>query len=122
MWACTLGWSIVSRRVLACQYGSREELAIMVARQAKPIDTSSPDFVVRPLWQAMHRSDVWNEGCVFFLPPATAVTANSVRRQHERTFISSPRSTGRPANPKADRTLTASDDFRCLWPVFEVPC
>ena len=30
----------------------------MVARQSKPIDTSSPDDVVRPLWQGMHRSAV----------------------------------------------------------------
>ena len=33
----------ISRRTLACQYGSRDELAIMLARQSKPIETSSPD-------------------------------------------------------------------------------
>ena len=50
--------SIVSRRTLACQYGSREEFAIMLARQSNPIDTSAPDAVSRPLWHATHRSDV----------------------------------------------------------------
>ena len=55
-------WSIVSRRTLACQYGSREEFAIMLARQSNPIDTSSPDAVSRPLWHATQRSDVWNCG------------------------------------------------------------
>jgi hypothetical protein len=49
---------MVSRRTLACQYGSRDEFAIIVARQSNPIDTSSPFAVVRPLWQARHRSDV----------------------------------------------------------------
>ena len=32
--------------------------AIMLARQSKPIDTSSPDAVSSPLWHATHRSDV----------------------------------------------------------------
>ena len=31
----------------------------MVARQFRPIETSSPVEVARPLWQAMHRSEVW---------------------------------------------------------------
>ena len=34
------GWSIVSRRTDACQYGSRAAFAIIDARQATPIDTS----------------------------------------------------------------------------------
>ena len=51
---------MVSRRTAACQYGSRDELAIIDARHATPIDTSSPDGVVRPLWQAMQLSEVWN--------------------------------------------------------------
>ena len=37
-----VGWSIVSRRTAACQYGSRAELAIIVDRQVAPIETSSP--------------------------------------------------------------------------------
>src|SRR6187549_1342491 len=47
------GWSIVSRRTLACQYGSLAELAIIVPRQFAPIDTSSPAGDTRLLWQAM---------------------------------------------------------------------
>ena len=46
------GWSIVSRRTLAWKYGSRAALAMIVDRQAVPIDTSSPPGVVRLLWQA----------------------------------------------------------------------
>ena len=30
----------------------------MVARQSNPIEMSSPDGVVRPLWQATQRSEV----------------------------------------------------------------
>ena len=54
------GWSIVSRRTAACQYGSREEFAIIDARQDTPIDTSSPDGVVSPLWHARQSCDVRN--------------------------------------------------------------
>ena len=43
------GKSIVSRRTAAYQYGSRAELAIMDARQSKPIETSAPDVAVSPL-------------------------------------------------------------------------
>jgi hypothetical protein len=43
------GWSIDSRRTDAIQYGSRPELAIIDDRHEIPIDTSSPDGVVRPL-------------------------------------------------------------------------
>ncbi len=56
------GWSIVSRLTDACQYGSRAEFAIIVARQLTPIDTSSPDDSVRLLWQAMHSCDVTKSG------------------------------------------------------------
>src|ERR1700684_2476195 len=31
---------------------------MMLARHSKPIETSSPELVVNPLWQAIHRSDV----------------------------------------------------------------
>ena len=42
-------WSIVSRRKLACQYGSREEFAIRLARQSSPIEYSSPSELTMPL-------------------------------------------------------------------------
>jgi hypothetical protein len=42
-------WSIVSLRTEACQYGSRDELAIIDARQDTPIDTSSPSLAISPL-------------------------------------------------------------------------
>jgi hypothetical protein len=58
--ALTLGWSIVSRLTAACQYGSRAELAIIDARHDAPIETSSPDGVIKPLWQATQLSAVWN--------------------------------------------------------------
>jgi len=40
----------------------------MVGRQAKAIEMSSPLRVVKPLWQAAHRSDVWNCGTPDPLP------------------------------------------------------
>jgi hypothetical protein len=40
---------IASRRTDACQYGSRAELAIIDARQAAPIETSSPEDASMPL-------------------------------------------------------------------------
>lgn len=40
---------MVSRRTAACQYGSRDEFAIIDARQANPIETSSPELLVSPL-------------------------------------------------------------------------
>ena len=49
---------MTSRRTAACQYGSRAELAIIDALQLEPIEMSSPVTAVRPLWQAMHRSEV----------------------------------------------------------------
>ena len=55
-----LGWSIVSRRTAACQYGSRAEFAIIDARHDTPIDTSSPVGVVSPLWHATQSCDVRN--------------------------------------------------------------
>src|SRR4051812_15208475 len=48
---------MVSRRTLAWKYGSRAELAMIVERHALPIDTSSPDDVLSPLWQATHSSE-----------------------------------------------------------------
>ena len=47
--AACVGWSIVSRRTPACQYGSRAELAIIVERHDAPIETSSPLGVTRLL-------------------------------------------------------------------------
>ena len=43
---------------------------MIVARQSKPIETSSPAAVVSPLWHAMQRSDVWNEATVACGPRA----------------------------------------------------
>jgi hypothetical protein len=60
MAAAAVGWSIVSRRTPACQYGSRAELAIMDDRQAKPMETSSPVGATSWLWQPMQRSAVRN--------------------------------------------------------------
>jgi hypothetical protein len=34
----------------------------MLDRQANPMETSSPEDVTIPLWQARHRSEVWNFG------------------------------------------------------------
>ena len=51
---------MTSRRTEACQYGSRAELAIIVARQFAPIEMSSPADVVSPLWQAMQLSETSN--------------------------------------------------------------
>src|SRR3981189_2948001 len=47
--ALLVGWSSTSRRTEPCQYGSREELAMIEARQSNPIDASWPDGVVRLL-------------------------------------------------------------------------
>jgi hypothetical protein len=43
------GCSIVSRRMLACQYGSRDEFAMRLVRQSDAIETSSPAVLVSPL-------------------------------------------------------------------------
>jgi hypothetical protein len=40
--------------------GIARELAIMVARQADPMDTSSPDGVIRLLWHGMQLPPVLN--------------------------------------------------------------
>lgn len=63
---------MISRRTAACQYGSREEFAIIEARHDTPMETSSPAGVVSPLWQAPHSWDVANmvPGC-----PAGNLTA-----------------------------------------------
>ena len=64
MAAAASGWSIVSRRTAACQYGSRAELAIIEARQSNPMETSSPVGVVSPLWQARQDWLVVNRSAV----------------------------------------------------------
>ena len=56
------GWSAISRLTAACQYGSRAALAMIDARQANPMETSSPTAVVMPLWHARQRADVANSG------------------------------------------------------------
>src|SRR4051794_10369942 len=114
-------WSIDSRLTLACQYGSRDEFAIMLARQSTAIDTSWPVAVRRPLWHAIHRSEVWNCGGAAGLPlaaptpiaarakteaPATAATHSVARR----AVISTPRADRRRTSPTADRRRPASID------------
>ncbi len=53
---------MVSRLRLARKYGSRAALAIIEPRQLAPMDTSSPEVVVRLLWQAWHSSDELKSG------------------------------------------------------------
>src|SRR5436190_1864786 len=100
---------MVSRRTLACQYGSLDEFAIIVARQSKPIDTSSPDAVSSPLWHATQRSDVWNGGSGV-LPEAKAmapiVTTND--NASPRNLIAILRGTRHRTSPRAGKTRTAS--------------
>lgn len=70
----------------------------MLARQSRPIEKSSPDFVLMPLWQATQRSEVRNSGVEdeFPLPPRThvaeAVTNDTNTMELQRIFrITSPR-------------------------------
>jgi hypothetical protein len=53
-------WTMVSLRTEACQYGSLADWAIIEDLQLDPIETSSPEGEINPLWQAMHWSDVTN--------------------------------------------------------------
>src|SRR6187401_2619107 len=62
MAAALVGWSRVSRRTLACQYGSRAELAIIVDRHDVPIETSSPVGATRLLWHATQLSECAKSG------------------------------------------------------------
>ena len=48
----------ISRRTPASSTDRAPALAIMLVRQSKPIEMSSPVDVVRPLWQATQRSEV----------------------------------------------------------------
>jgi hypothetical protein len=53
---------------------------MMLARQAKPIETSSPDGVESPLWQARQRSDVWKRESNFLWLAAMHIAGkNKVR-------------------------------------------
>src|SRR2546423_10981922 len=100
-----------SRRPLPCQCGSGDELAIMLGRQSKPMEISSPDFVVNPLWQATQRSEVRNSGfntpCL--APPRTkgaeTITVAEIASAHQIFFcITSLRLTFRLPSPREDRT------------------
>src|SRR6185295_15171410 len=73
MSAPRVGWSSTSRRTDACQYGSRDEFAIIEARQATPIETSSPLGATRLLWQAMHSLEGVNIGASCAAGPARLV-------------------------------------------------
>src|SRR5260370_17011407 len=93
------GLWIDPRRTLACQYGSRDELAIMLDRHSVPMETSSPDGVIRPTWQARQRSEVWNVRSRFpfadlFAPPIRAQARRIVPKQ--LTFTPTPHITHPP--------------------------
>ena len=81
---CAIGWSIVSRRTDACQYGSRAEFAIIDARHATPIERSSPVAAVRLLWHAMQSDDGANMpwSAAHRRTGPCAVTRVALRRQN----------------------------------------
>ena len=47
--ALSLAFPAAWSQTAACQYGSRAAFAMIDARHAYPIDTSSPELVVSPL-------------------------------------------------------------------------
>src|SRR5437879_3274780 len=125
---------MLSRRTLACQYGSREEFAIMLARQSKPMEMSEPACVFKPLWHATQRSDVWNSG---FTSDCSAPPRNSVgnaasspktRMQYPALeknalfCITSPQLAFHLPSPRERRTTPGSDVPRCCSPVCALRC
>src|SRR5260370_13265250 len=96
------GLWIDPRRTLACQYGSRDELAIMLDRHSVPMETSCPDAVIRPTWQARQRSEVWNVRSRFpvadLLAARIGAQARRIATMH-RIFISTPRIIHRRLDP-----------------------
>src|SRR5438445_7745449 len=106
------GWSIDSRRTLPCQYGSREEFAIIPERQSNPMEISSPEDVLRPLWHARQRSDVWNfrssPGCCALISAGAVIMRPARSNKHRTRFdITNLQSTCRLANPTECKTSVA---------------
>jgi hypothetical protein len=66
---------MVSRRIEACQYGSREEFAMIEARHCAPIDMSSPPGVRTWLWQAMQWLEVVNSRWLIGNRPSWGIAA-----------------------------------------------
>src|SRR6266849_5413589 len=95
---------------------------MMLARHSTPIETSSPELVVSPLWQASHRSDVRKKVpggvlspfafSVCDLPrsiagtPATASARKTALPQ--RTLIANLPITSHLHGPRADKTTPAA--------------
>src|SRR5258707_6406106 len=90
----------------------------MLALHSNPIETSSPELVVSPLWQATHRSDVRKKVPVGVLSPlafsacdlpcgiAGTPTSASPRTiaLPQRSLIANHSITSHPPGPRADRT------------------
>src|SRR5437867_735918 len=113
------GWSIDSRRTLPCQYGSREEFAIIPERQSNPMEISSPEDVLRPLWHARQRSEVSNfrssPGCCALISAGTVIMRPARSNKHHTRFdITNLQSIYRLANPRECKTS--------VGPVFPTYC
>src|ERR1700674_2849802 len=98
----------------------------MLARHSTPIETSSPELVFRPLWQASHRSDVrkkvpggvlspfafsvrdWQSSIAG--TPATASPRTTALLQWSliRSLIANLPITSHPPGPRAYRTAPAA--------------
>ncbi len=116
------GWSITSRRTPACQYGSRDELAMMDARHSTPIEMSSPAGVTSWLWHAMHWSPVRNTGGSArpaassakraargaAVSSSSAAKAPTTRETCVRIVVTTPRRSRRRTSPRAGRSTARS--------------
>src|ERR1700674_3008371 len=94
----------------------------MLARHSTPIETSSPELVFRPLWQATHRSDVRKKVPGGVLSPfafsvcdlprsiaGTPITASPrTTALPKRSLIANLAITSHPRGPRADRTAPAA--------------
>src|SRR5205085_12345890 len=120
------------RRTLACQYGSRAELAMMLDRQSKPIETSWPKGVVNPLWQARQRSEVWNATFESFCeldslistrgnPSSANATISCQAGLPINNSLTNLHSNAHPANPRGDRTRSVWLVPHCCSPALGPP-
>src|ERR1700675_3590142 len=94
----------------------------MLARHSTPIETSSPELVFRPLWQASHRSDVRKKVpggvlspfafSVCDLPRSIAGTPTTASPRTtappQRSLIANRPITSHPPGPRADRIAPAA--------------
>src|SRR6266853_2002110 len=94
----------------------------MLARHSNPIEISSPELVVRPLWQATHRSDVRKKApggvlspfafSVGVVPCSIAATATApiprTIAPRQRRLIASLSITFHPPDPKGDTSAPAA--------------